>query len=176
MVHHAREQARAWLAGFGRGPRRRLLPVLALVLALAGGGALQPGTAVAGDDFCAGDPIFLINGELVQIVIRVPRASLALMSPTNPVVIRVIVPKGVQATLLTTTGIVPEQVSFESLPGANRGGGPEIPVQFSILAPDQGPTTRYPVFYTAESRGDRTSGQLTSGVPGGDTLVVHRKK
>jgi hypothetical protein len=166
-------QEHAGNAGCRKGLRRRLLTAaLAVLLVTAGSGPFGPGPVQAGDEFCAGDPIFTIDGEFVQIVVQMPRASRHLVHWSNPMVITVLVPQGADVKLVSTSGSIPERVEF--LPALPANPGLVSEVHFSIFAPDQGDETRYTVRYTASSRLDFKAGHLMSGDDGagGSSLRV----
>src|SRR5206468_3547034 len=125
-----------------RGLSRRALGslLLGLSLALAGWGPLQPHVALAGDDFCAGDPIISFDGELVRVLIQMPVSSLGHVSAEDPVRIVVSVPRDMKAEVISYSGIVPERVEFVPLEPAALAD--EVTIPFVIYAPDQSESTR----------------------------------
>lgn len=146
------------------GPRaaRPLRLLIALGLALGSLAAPPAPVAWAGMDFCSDDPVFSLSGEIVDINVQIPVANVPQLSPQNPLVLRVDVPKNVQAKVLvnTSTFLYPLRVDLAT---AGPAPSPAMTITFHIYAPDQGGAARYPVRYMATSRLGSSSGQGTSG-------------
>lgn len=119
---------------------RAVAIVVVALLALPGApGSLN--VALAGDEFCANDPILSFDGQIVRIIAFVPRSALPLITEQNPIRYRVYVPQNVRAEVLGYTGEAPERVDFVQT--GEIASGSSFTLRFEMIAPDRGAGTTY---------------------------------
>jgi hypothetical protein len=99
--------------------------------------AFQPNTARAGLGWCAGDPVIVVDGQLVDLLVSVMIDDL--LKVNGPTQIVVTVPKGIDAMLLVASpGFgYGEEVSFDQSPSLKATAeGIEMRVEVYLPASD----------------------------------------
>lgn len=75
----------------------RILPVLALVLALSSVAALRGGRAQAWESWCFDDPVIAVDGQLIDLRVQLPLAQLLAMRSTT---LTVVIPSNVRGAVV----------------------------------------------------------------------------
>lgn len=111
-------------------------------------------TALAGYDWCCGDPVLEINGATVNVITAVPSDRIADMA--GPMMVYIRVSEDVPVVVKSITGPFEEKVEFVRMP-AKWNGKSAVPVGVEAKV---GSISGNPIPVKVEVLGDRVKGDL----------------